>query len=542
MSNPMSKSPTWHLGEQDTVTAAITRATAEFADRVFLDFSGDTYTYAEIDRESTRLAHGLAALGVTKGDRVGTVLDNNVEAILSWFAINKLGAISVPVNTAYKGEFLRHQLDDCSAKVLIAEADYAQRIADVEDGLPHAQHLLQRGGSPVAAKRLKVVALGEVFGSADPLPDINNPEDLAMFIYTAGTTGPSKGCMISHNYVCNLARQVVINENRQMEDCNWTALPLFHMNAAGGSVLACLLVGARAAIYPRFSVSRFWPEIERSGATVVNLLGSMITFLAEAEDNEYSKRCFGQVQIVRGSPFPASLQEKWINRFGVKSAGSNAYGLTEAARVTTLEVGNVAPPGSSGRRNGDFDVRIVDDNENELPAGTPGEIIVRPRRPHVMFEGYWNRPEDTLRVMRNMWFHTGDIGKFDEDGFFYFVDRKKDYLRRRGENISSYEVETGLRMHPAIADVAVHAVFSDSGEDDVKATVVLKEGYALTEEELCRWAAERLPYFTVPRYFELRSDLPRNPVGRVLKYQLREEGCTPTTWDRETAGITLTKR
>jgi crotonobetaine/carnitine-CoA ligase len=534
--------PAWQPGTQDTVTAALARAAAQFADRIFLDFSGTHHTYAQIDTESNRLAHGLANLGVKQGDRVGTVLDNNVDAILCWFAINKLGAISVPVNTAYKGEFLRHQLDDCGAQLLIAEADYAERIAEVEAGLPHATRLLQRGGSLVKAQRLQVIALADAFGSAEALPDVNRPEDLAMFIYTAGTTGPSKGCMISHNYVCNLGRQVVLMEGRTMDDCNWTALPLFHMNATGGSVLSCMFVGARVAIYPRFSVSRFWPEIERSGATVASLLGSMVTFLAEAEDNEHSKRCFGQLHTVRGSPFPAPVQEKWIRRFGVKTAGSNSYGLTEAARVTTLAAGESAPPGSSGRRNDDFDVRIVDEHDNELPPGTAGEIVVRPRRPHVMFEGYWNRPADTLKVMKNMWFHTGDIGRFDEHDFFYFVDRKKDYLRRRGENISSYEVETGLRGHPAIADVAVHAVFSESGEDDVKATVMLKAGHVLTEEELCRWAVDRLPYFTVPRYFEFRSDMPRNPVGRVLKYVLREEGCTPGTWDRESAGFQLVKR
>lgn len=538
----MNAFPVWQAGAQDTVTAALTRAAAQFADRIFLDFSGATHTYAEIDREATRLANGLAERGVGKGDRVATVLDNNIDAILAWFAINKVGAISVPVNTAYKGEFLRHQLDDCGATVLIAEADYAQRIVDVEHGLPRATRLLQRSGVLVQAQRLQTELMASVFGAATPLPEANRPDDLAMLIYTAGTTGPSKGCMISHNYVCNLGRQVVSIERRHQDDCNWTALPLFHLNATGGSVLSCMFVGARVAIYPRFSVSRFWPEIERSGATVASLLGSMITFVAEAEDNECSKRCFGQLHTVRGSPFPAPLQEKWMRRFGVKTAGSNSYGLTEAARVVTLPAGETAPPGSSGRANDDFDVRIVDDDDLEVPAGTPGEIVVRPRRPHVMFEGYWNRPADTLRVMRNLWLHSGDIGKLDAQGFFYFVDRKKDYLRRRGENISSFEVETGLRGHPAVADVAVHAVFSDSGEDDVKATLVLKEGHVLTEHELCTWAVERLPYFTVPRYFEFRSDLPRNPLGRVLKYLLREEGCTGTTWDRERAGFELVKR
>jgi crotonobetaine/carnitine-CoA ligase len=527
---------------QDTVTAALARSSAQFGDRVFLDFTGDSYTYADIDREATRLARSLQQLGVKKGDTVASVLDNNVQAVLSWFAINKAGAVSVPVNTAYKGEFLRHQLNDCGAKIVMAESDYAQRIADVAGGLPSVRTLVQRDGALVSGVPEVLPLASLLKNSTEPLADLNAPADLAMLVYTAGTTGPSKGCMISHNYVCNLGRQIILMEDRHRDDCNWTALPLFHMNATGGSILSCMFVGARVAIFPRFSVSRFWPDIKRSRATVASLLGSMITFLAEAEDTEDSKACYGQLHTVRGSPFPAALQEKWRKRFGVRRAGSNSYGLTEAARVTGLRHDEEAPPGSSGRVNDDFDVRIFDEDDNELPAGTPGEIVIRPRRANIMFEGYWNRPADTLKIMRNMWLHSGDLGKFDENGYLYFVDRKKDYLRRRGENISSFEVETGLRAHPAVADVAVHAVFSDAGEDDVKATIVLKDGHTLTEQELCCWAIERLPYFTIPRYFEFRKDLPRNSVGRVLKYQLRQEGCTPGTWDRERAGLKIPKR
>jgi crotonobetaine/carnitine-CoA ligase len=532
----------WTRAEQDTVTAALARSSARFGGRVFLDFTGDSYTYADIDRESTRLARSLQQLGVKKGDTVASVLDNNVHAVLTWFAINKAGAVSVPVNTAYKGEFLRHQLNDCGAKIVIAEPDYAQRVVDVADGLASVRTLVQRDGALVSGipEVLPLASLLE--NSIEPLADLNVPADLAMLIYTDGTTGPSKGCMISHNYVCNLGRQVVEMEDRHQDDCNWTALPLFHMNATGGSILSCMFVGARIAIFPRFSVSRFWPDIKRSRATVASLLGSMITFLAEAEDTEHSRACYGQLHTVRGSPFPAALQEKWRKRFGVRRAGSNSYGLTEAARVTGLRHDEEAPPGSSGRVNADFDVRIFDEDDNELPAGTPGEIVVRPRRPDIMFEGYWNRPAETLKIMRNMWLHSGDVGKFDENGYLYFVDRKKDYLRRRGENISSFEVETGLRAHPSVADVAVHAVFSDAGEDDVKATIVLKDGHTLTEQALCCWAIERLPYFTIPRYFEFRKDLPRNSVGRVLKYQLRQEGCTPGTWDREKVGLKIPKR
>ena len=539
----MTTFPAWSRGERDTVTAALTRAAAQYADRIFLDFSGSKHTYAEVDAAANRLARGLMALGVTKGDRVASILDNNLNAVLTWFAINKVGAVSVPINTALKGEFLRHQVNDCGAKVVLAEADYAKRLVDIEETLTSATTLIVQNGASPKARLLRMLAIEEVFSASDAsIPDPNTPADLAMLIYTAGTTGPSKGCMVSHNYVCNLARQVLVNDKRTSADINWTALPLFHMNATGGSILSSMLVGARVAIFPRFSVSKFWPEIERSGATIVSLLGSMITFLAEAEDTPASKACFGQLRIVRGSPFPAALQEKWRQRFGVERAGSNAYGLTEAARVTSLRYEETAPPGSSGRINEDFDVRIVDGDDNEVPAGTAGEIIIRPRRPNVMFEGYWNRPQDTLAVMRNLWFHSGDIGRFDENGFFYFVDRKKDYLRRRGENISSFEVETGFRAHPAIDDVAVHAVPAESGEDDVKATVVLKHGAQLTEEQLCRWAIDRLPYFAIPRYFEFREDLPRNPVGRVLKYTLRGEGCTPRTWDREKAGVNVPRR
>lgn len=535
--------PVWSADVRDTVTAVLARAVERFADRIFLDFQGETYSYVEVDRLSTRLAHGLGERGVKRGDRVGSLLDNNIDAVTLWLAVNKLGAINVPVNTAYKGEFLRHQFADAGCQLMVAEPDYALRVIDIADGLPVGERLLVRGkGELPPSDRLKVEALTDAM-SADttPLLDENTPTDLSMLIFTGGTTGPSKGCMISHNYACNLARQVLKREERTMDDVNWTPLPLFHMNAVAGSILSCMMVGARVAIFPRFSVSKFWDDIERSGATVANLLGSMIGFIAHAPDTDAMLRCVGQLKAVRGSPFTPELHDIWQKRFGVKHTGSNGYGLTEAARVTTLADGIASPPGSSGRVNDDFDVRIVDEDDNEVPAGTSGEIVVRPRHPGIMFDGYWNRPDDTLKVMRNLWLHTGDIGKFDEEGFFYFIDRKKDYLRRRGENISSFEIENSLKRHPLVKEVAVHAVLADS-EDEVKATIVLEAGAVLSEEEYCRWCADQVPYFAVPRFYEFRSDLPRSPVGRILKYQLRDEGCTIATWDRETAGFELKKR
>src|SRR5690606_37352061 len=295
------------------------------------------------------------------------------------------------------------------------------------------------------------------------------------------------------------------------------------------------------AIFPRFSVSNFWPEIERTGATVTQILSSMIALLAQAPDNEAMKRCYGQLRVAAGAPFPQPLLDIWNKRFAPKMGGAIGFGLTECALVTSCYVDEERPPESSGRVDPDFDVRIVDEDDNEVPPGTPGEIIVRPVKPHVMFEGYWRRPADTLKVMRNQWFHTGDVGMFDANGWFYFKDRKKDYLRRRGENISSMELEATFRGHPAIQEVAVHAVLADM-EDDVKVTCTLRQGAALSEEELCRWSIERLPYFCIPRFIEFRDELPKNPVGRVLKYQLRDEGITANTWDLDKSEIQLVKR
>jgi crotonobetaine/carnitine-CoA ligase len=349
--------------------------------------------------------------------------------------------------------------------------------------------------------------------------------------------------MISHNFVCNLARQSNGIYSISEADVMWTCLPLFHMNAIAVSVMASMLVGARVAVVPKFSVSGFWPEIVRSGATIASVLGSMAVFISQAEDNAASLAAKGQLRAVQGAPWPVEVAEAWRQRFGIKcQIAARLYGITEACLVTSVGAEVEVPPGSSGRRNSDFDIRIVDDNDHEVPPGTPGEVICRPLKPHVMFEGYWKRPAETMKVMKNLWLHMGDIGRFDEAGWFYFLDRKKDYLRRRGENISSFEMENAFSQHPAIAEVAVHAVLSNASEDDIKVTAVLHPNASLTEEELCRWSLDRVPYFAVPRYIEFRTTLPRNPVGRVLKFQLRDEGCTAATWDLERSGLKFARR
>jgi crotonobetaine/carnitine-CoA ligase len=542
----------WNSDELTTVDATFDNALEGSPDRIFLDFSGERHTYSDVAKLIGQSAHLLAELGVGKGDRVVSLLDNNLDSVVTLFAANRLGAICVPVNTAYRGEFLRHQVADAGAEVVIAEVDYVERAFDVIEGLPNVRTILRRQlGVNLAEHRqlgnhgaIELMSLEEARdGAEDKLPDpVARPSDLSCFIYTAGTTGPSKGCMISHNYFINVTRQYLELTGRRRENVTFSPLPLFHFNAWTCTVMGTAMLQSTAALAPRFSLSAFWPEIERTGATMTSLLGTILSLIANAPVSEVAERCFGQLEIVQGAPFPAELQQAWKKRFGAHWTGANTFGLTECCLTTHLPRGEVATPGSSGKRNDQFDVRIFDDEDVELPAGQVGEIVVRPLKPHVMFEGYWQRPEATAALMRNMWFHTGDLGMFDADGFFHFADRKKDYLRRGGENISSYEMETAFLQHENIIDVAVHSVLSELGEDDVKVTAVLSGGSTLTAEQLCSWSLKSLPYFAVPRYIEFRDELPKNPVGRVLKYVLRDEGRTAQTWDRQESNLKFEKR
>lgn len=534
----------WSLGEQDTVIDALERAVARQPDSILLDFSGDLFSYADVEKLANRMAHSLQDLGLQRGETLVSMLDNNVDAVTSWLAVNKLCAVSVPINTALRGAFLAHQISDADCKILICEADYVERVIAVADTLPNLELILYRGElERLPDSSMRVLALDEYRGSNEEGFEAKpSPSDLACIIYTSGTTGPSKGCMLSYNFMCSLARLQLRAGPATKDDITITPLPLFHMNALCVGIISNILVGARVAIVPRFSVSKFWPEVERSGATIASILGSMGWLLAQAADDESMLKCIGQIHTVRGNPFTEEAKRIWRERFGARQVGGNGYGLTEACVITSLAGGEYAAPGSSGKRIPEYDVRIVDDLDRELPANTSGEVIVRPLHPDIMFMGYWRRPEETLKLMRNMWFHTGDIGKFDEDGFFYFIDRKKDYLRRRGENISSFEMEAAFSDHPDIVEVAVHAVPSEKGEDDVKITAILREGATLAAADLFQWSKDVVPYYALPRYIEFRSSLPKNPQGRVLKYLLRDEGKTAGTWDLEDSEISVKKR
>ncbi len=543
----------WANAEQSTLLALLDRRLDGDPDGRFLDCCGTPYTAAEMDREANRVANALAELGVGHGSTVATMLENGPAAVVSWFAIHKLGAISVPVNTALKGPMLRHQLSDATTSVVIVQDDLAERPLEILDTIESVRHVVIVGerGAAAPGGRRSLHRWDDLLGADDSRPGVLvRPSDLGTIVYTGGTTGPSKGCALSHNYHLSIARQIISSWGRTPEDVVWSPLPLFHFNAISCMLTGTLLTGGRAALSRRFSVSGFWPEVNRTGATIASLLGSLAILVAKAADHPEAKRpgtpgddlANTTLRLLTGAPMPPEIDEIYRERFGVTTF-SNAYGTTEASLISWLPPGREGKPGSAGIVNSEtFIVKVFDDDDHEVPVGEVGEIVCRPRAPHVMFEGYWQRHEATIKAWRNLWFHTGDIGRVDEDGYLFFVDRKADYMRRRGENISSWELEKVFHEHPDVKDVCVHAVASEVSEDDVKVTAVLKEGASLTEEALCRWSIDQLPYYAVPRYFEFREELPMSQTGRATKNLLRDEGVTPATWDREAAGVKFERR
>jgi crotonobetaine/carnitine-CoA ligase len=539
-------SEVWIPGDQETVPDLLRRRLEADPDREYLDVGGVKSSAAEVADAAARIGGALAGFGVERGDRVASLIENSNEAMLAWWGIVVSGAVAVPINTAYKGEYLRHQLADSGARVLIVESDLADRVERVVDDVPSLEHVVVLGGAEPEV-RTPVHRWEELLDASPVAMADVRPGDLATFIYTGGTTGLSKGCMLSHAYHGTLSRQIGVCWRRTADDVVWTPLPMFHFNAIVTAVLGPLVYGGRAAIYRRFSVSSFWSEMNRTGATITSTLGTMAYLLANDVDRPEQPRSGApeantSLRLIGAAPLPVEIDQMLRERFGIDTF-SGAYGVTEASLVSWQPPGIENRPNAAGVVNDEyFDVRIFDDDDLEQPRGTDGEIVLRPKRPHTMFEGYWGRPDATVATSRNWWYHTGDIGRIDDDGYLYFVDRKADYLRRRGENISSFEVERIVVQHPALADVAVHAVPSQLTEDDLKLTATVREDASVTEEELFRWCIDELPYFALPRYIELRAELPRSPVGRVLKRELRDEPRTDAWWDAEVAGVTYEKR
>ncbi|WP_037078341.1 AMP-binding protein [Pseudonocardia spinosispora] len=504
-------------------------------DRPFFRCGGDWLSFGEVDRLTDAVAGALAARGVAKGDRVALMLPNHRDGVLSVLALAKLGAIQVPLNPYLKGEFLRYQLADSGATVMISDAAGLAETARLREALPDLA-MLVAVDEPVP---LDAVAFDELTRGDLPCPDNQVvATDTMAVMYTSGTTGLPKGCVLSHGYYMFLPRGWFANGWYLPEDRLLTAMPMFHIAGQGMTLMASLLAGLPVTFLPSFSASGFLDECRESGATAAFGVGPMgMAVLATPEagtDRDH------RLRISIFPPMPAPQRQRFEQRFGVPVV-SEAYGQTECNPITQSPVDQQsARTGSLGRPVPWLDVRLVDEKEEPVPDGEPGEVVIRPREPMVMFDGYWNNPAATVAVSRGLWHHTGDTARRDEDGYLVFFDRKKDSIRRRGENISCAEVEATIVRHPKIAAVATHAVPSPLGEDDLKAWIVTAEGARFTAPELHEFLAAELPYFAVPRYVQFTPALPVNALGRVQKFRLREQDNTDA-WDFDSLGLVIAR-
>ncbi len=512
-----------------TIHNALKAKVTEFGNREFFRFGEDTFGYEDLDRESDKVATGLQGLGIIKGDKVAVMSGNRPEFLFTWFALAKLGAVLVPMNTAHKGELLTYMLNQADCRMMVMEAEFLGQLAPCLDDLPKIERLVVLDGDGAGEAARPVTAYGEMI---DNDGTFEAPEilwsDPYVIMFTSGTTGPSKGAVMPHNYAISMAETVCASASLTESDCLYNALPLFHGNAQVLSTMPALISGARMVLAARFSASRIWDEIRKYGCTEFNYIGGIIPILMKAEPKPDDAD--NPLRVMMGGGAPPDLFEACQERFGVKLV--EGYGMSEIG-LPLMNSMDDPRCGNCGRVNPNYEVRLIDDNGLEVAQGEPGEAIIRPVRPYDMMLEYYNMPDKTVEAWRDLWFHTGDYLRMDEDEYYYFVDRKKDALRRRGENISSYEVEKTVNSHPAVLESAAVAAESELGEDEVMVCLTLKPGESVTPEDLTEFCQERMAYFMVPRYLRILDALPKTPTERVKKYQLREEGITADTWDRE---------
>lgn len=523
--------------EQDLDNLVLGNVLAERAQthgaETFLKLHDGELTYREVDAAANRVAQGLAAHGVDRGDHVAVMLPNSAELLHVVFALARLGAVSVPVNTAYKGRLLQHVLDSSDTTVIVVDSRYAQHLAQVADQLAGLRLAVVHtdGSESVSLEQLGCPAVGFsallVHGEEAPKVDVAF-SDLQAIMYTSGTTGQSKGAMVPHS----LALTCAVDSLRFVSGGSRTIycpLPLFHAAGLWDGMMAALVSGASIAIVERFSASRFWDDVRRFDAQTAMGVFSMIPILLNQPPSEDD----------RGNPLDtfymgkSSLDAAFFERFGahtVETYTSTEAGIATASPYGEWRTGSMGPPHADR-----FDVAVVDEHDRELGPGEAGELVLRPKQPYVITTGYYGRGDATAECFRNLWFHTGDRAYFDDDGYFYFVDRLKDAIRRRGENISSFDLECEVNLHPSVLECAAIGVRSELEEEEVKIVVVGRPGADVDEAALAAYCEERLPSFMVPRYIELVDELPRTPTDKVAKHRLREvgeHGITATTWDR----------
>ena len=539
-----------------TIGEVLDRITDGDPDKTFIEVGGASYSYGDVREGVRRTAAMFREMGVQHGDRVGLFMPNCVEYLYCWFGLSELGAVSVPINTAYRRDETAYILNNAEAVALVTDPSLADVAGAAADLAPSIRHRILRGDEPTSSpspstgegrgggERAGWTSFREAFDRAAPLADRPevSPDDVSMLVYTSGTTGNPKGVMVTHRMYAAAGQGFRHWTQATSDDRFFTCLPFYHANIQYYSTMGALASGATLVIVDRFSASRFWAQVREAKATVVNFIGMMMPVLskndAQPDDADNTVRLF------YGSPsfspeFLAEFQDRFATDIIV------GFGMTETCYGTIEGIREDRRTGSSGRGRQHPDPRFentirIADAETGVHVGpnTTGEITIK--NPAVM-PGYWRNDEQNRETLRNGWLYTGDLGWLDDDGFLYFVDRKKDIIRRRGENISSQEVENVIKANPDVLDCAVLAVPSELGEDEVKAYVTPRPGATVDPEQVVYWCAEHLAYFKVPRYWEVRDELPRTPSLRVRKDVLRQEredlieGC----YDTEAAGIRL---
>lgn len=501
-----------------------------FPDRPLFRTAGAEWSFAEARAVAAGMAGRFRAAGLAPGDRVAILCGNGPAFLQAYLGCAWAGLIAVPINVASRGAQLEHILRNCGARLAVADAELVPALADAAGAEGVALRTLWTVGEVATAlpPTLAAEPLPEPGVSAKPHP--SRPGDTVAILYTSGTTGPSKGvCCPQAQYFwwgAHTATLLGLGEGEVL----LTTLPLFHTNALN-SFYQALLTGSTLVAERRFSVSDFTGALKRNGATATYLLGAMVPMLLSRPPSP-DDRDHG-VRIALAPGVPAKFQGAFTERFGIGLI--DGYGSTE----TNFVVGDLLAdqaPGTMGRARPGFEARVVDEEDNAVAPGTPGELVLRADEPFAFATGYFAMPDKTVEAWRNLWFHTGDRVVAQADGRLRFLDRMKDAIRRRGENISSFEVEQVIAAHPAVANAAVFPVQSELAEDEVMTAVVLHPGASLDPVALLDHCGPRMPYFAVPRYVEFVDDLPRTENGKVQKFRLRERGITAATFDRESVG------
>jgi carnitine-CoA ligase len=517
-----------------TLPSLLERQAGALGDRHYIRIGETSRTFAEMRTAVACRAGSFAAAGVERGDRVAFMAENRVELIDAWFAAAWLGATLVPLNTATRGPQLEHVLTNSEPRVLAIEPGLVQHL-DVVDSAPAGLERIWVLDDGEQAATWRGVPIEPYPGPGDSVsPGPVGPGDTVAILYTSGTTGPSKGvmCPQAQFYWWALSTVAMLGGVGE-DDVLYTCLPLFHTNALN-TCMQALIHGSGLVVGPRFSASQFWTRLIEADATVTYVLGAMVSILAKrapsAEDRAH------RLRVALAPATQAELHDVFRERFGVILC--DGFGMTETNAVIGARDGRQRP-GTMGYVMPGYQAKIVDELDEEVPDGTPGELVLRADEPYAFATGYWRMPEKTVEAWRNLWFHSGDRAVRESDGAFRFLDRMKDSIRRRGENISAWEVEQVLISHPDVAAAAVVPVPSELGEDEVMAFVVLRAGGSAGPEELTGHCEPRLAYFAVPRYLEFLDELPLTENGKVRKFVLRERGVTDAAWDREAAGYVL---